>query len=205
MPLRLKGIQKVRVVSKDGSLVIYHYHRATERRLYGEPGSPEYLAEYAAAEIELSALGYKKESQCTGNLLHALEDFESSDRFRKLPLRIRSEFLSVITWLSPKDANRAVTKITAAYARHLRDKAARSHGAHFGNCALVLLQSAMDHCIANGTLTTNPVVAIPKLNLPHSAPNNRRLIFSQRARGRLSDSTNGQIRNGRGITGKPGK
>lgn len=199
MPLHLKGIHKRPVVRKDGSVFVYHYHRATGRRLSGDPGSSEYLADYAAAESELSALKDKNKT----SFFHVLEDFKCSNGFRMLPLRVRSELLSVIAWLPPEDTNRAVTKITAARARHLRDKAARSRGARFANCALLLLQSVMDHCIANGTLAGNPVAAIPKLNPPHSASNNRRLIPNQRARGRLGETTHDQNRNGRDIIEGP--
>jgi integrase len=35
---------------KSGERAAYHYHRATGIRLHGKPGSPEFIADYAAAE-----------------------------------------------------------------------------------------------------------------------------------------------------------
>jgi hypothetical protein len=35
---------------KSGQRAEYHYHRATGARLNGKPGSPEFIADYAAAE-----------------------------------------------------------------------------------------------------------------------------------------------------------
>ena len=35
---------------KGGERAEYHYHRATGTRLHGEPGSPEFIADLAAAE-----------------------------------------------------------------------------------------------------------------------------------------------------------
>jgi integrase len=35
---------------KSGERAKYHYHRATGARLHGKPGSPEFIADYAAAE-----------------------------------------------------------------------------------------------------------------------------------------------------------
>jgi hypothetical protein len=35
---------------KSGERAKYHYHRATGIRLHGKPGSPEFIADYAAAE-----------------------------------------------------------------------------------------------------------------------------------------------------------
>ncbi len=200
MPLHLKGIQKRPVLrKKDGSVFVYHYHRATGRRLHGDPGSAEYLAEYNAAESQISALRDRKKT----SLFYALEEFKYSKNFHLLPLRVRSEFLSVITWLPPEDTSRAVTNITALRARHLRDKAGRSRGVRFANQTLALLQSVMDHCIASGTLTANPAVAIPKLNPPRSTQNNRRMISSQRTRGQLRDTTYGKNYNGLGIIDRP--
>jgi hypothetical protein len=47
---RLTGINRVRKRLSGGSIAIYYYHRATGRRLKGEPGSPEFLSDYANAE-----------------------------------------------------------------------------------------------------------------------------------------------------------
>jgi hypothetical protein len=35
---------------RSGERAEYHYHRATGVRLHGKPGSPEFIADYAAAE-----------------------------------------------------------------------------------------------------------------------------------------------------------
>jgi hypothetical protein len=195
----LKGIQKRLVVRKDGTVVIYHYHRATGRRLQGDPSSAEYLAEHAAAESEVSALRDRKKT----SLFHALEEFKSSKNFRSLPLRERSEFLSVMTWLPPEVTSRAIAKITVIRARRLRDKAALSRGTRFANRTLALLQSLMDHCIASGMLTANPAAAVPKLKPLHSTQNSRRMISSQRARGRLRDSRCGENYNEQGVIDRP--
>jgi integrase len=46
----LKGIFPTYKTLRDGTRRTYWYHRATGRRLKGEPGSPEFIADLAAAE-----------------------------------------------------------------------------------------------------------------------------------------------------------
>ena len=46
----LKGIFPTYKTLRDGIRRTYWYHRATGRRLNGEPGSPEFIADLAAAE-----------------------------------------------------------------------------------------------------------------------------------------------------------
>ena len=47
---RLEGVFPTYKTLKDGSRRTYWYHRASGRRLQGNPGSPEFIADYAAAE-----------------------------------------------------------------------------------------------------------------------------------------------------------
>ncbi|MCJ2112928.1 tyrosine-type recombinase/integrase [Methylobacterium sp. E-025] len=49
MRVKLKGINTVRYPAADGSTVTYYYHRATGRRLQGEPGTAEFQASFEEA------------------------------------------------------------------------------------------------------------------------------------------------------------
>lgn len=49
MRIRLKGIKTVHYPAADGTTLTYHYHRATGRRLTGEPGTAAFLASYEEA------------------------------------------------------------------------------------------------------------------------------------------------------------
>ena len=46
----LKGWFTTYKTLKTGERAEYHYHRATGARLHGRPGSPEFIADFAAAE-----------------------------------------------------------------------------------------------------------------------------------------------------------
>jgi hypothetical protein len=47
---RLEGVFPTYKTLADGTRRTYWYHRATGKRLHGEPGSAEFIAAYAAAE-----------------------------------------------------------------------------------------------------------------------------------------------------------
>jgi integrase len=49
------GVNRVTRRLADGSVRVYHYHRASGRRLEGEPGSREFALSYAAAEVAAKA------------------------------------------------------------------------------------------------------------------------------------------------------
>src|SRR5450755_1769889 len=46
----IQGVFPTYKTLKDGSRKTYWYHRATGRRLHGQPGSPEFIADLAACD-----------------------------------------------------------------------------------------------------------------------------------------------------------
>jgi integrase len=72
--IRLKGINTVRRYRKDGSFALYRYHRASGRQLTGEPGSPEFVESYAAAERSLR-------DRAKGTISALIRRFEDSPQF----------------------------------------------------------------------------------------------------------------------------
>ena len=74
MRIRVKGVNTVRRYRKDGSFVLYRYHRATGRQLTGEPGSSEFIESYAAAETSLR-------ERAKGTISGLIRRFEASPQF----------------------------------------------------------------------------------------------------------------------------
>lgn len=85
MRVRLKGINTVRRKRADGSYAVYHYHRATGLRLEGEPGSPQFLDSYAAAERSMQA----RELGTFGEMIRR---FEESPEFGKFAEATKREY-----------------------------------------------------------------------------------------------------------------
>jgi integrase len=71
--VRLKGINTVRRYRKDGSFALYRYHRATGRQLVGDPGSPEFIDSYAAAERSMR-------ERAKGTIADLIRRFEGTEQ-----------------------------------------------------------------------------------------------------------------------------
>lgn len=50
MRVKMRGVNTIRKRLADGTEATYYYHRATGKRLQGEPGSPAFLASFNAAD-----------------------------------------------------------------------------------------------------------------------------------------------------------
>jgi integrase len=74
MQIRLKGINTVRRYRKDGSFALYRYHRASGRQLTGQPGTPEFVESYAAAERTIR-------DRAKGTIAGLIRRFENSPEF----------------------------------------------------------------------------------------------------------------------------
>lgn len=86
MKADLKGINPVRRELANGEVKKYYYHRATGERLFGEPGSPEFLACIAKA-VE------KYRTRDSGTLGGLFREFEKTARWRdKLAESTRIEY-----------------------------------------------------------------------------------------------------------------
>jgi hypothetical protein len=72
--VRLRGVNVVRRYRKDRSFAIYYYHRATGTQLQGQPGKPEFIASYAAAEKQL-------QERAKGTIFDLMRRFEASPAF----------------------------------------------------------------------------------------------------------------------------
>ena len=77
MRVRLKGVNTVRRYRTDGSFALYHYHRVTGRPLEGVPGSPEFIASYAAAEKSIR-------DRAKGTIADLIRRFEASPEFANM-------------------------------------------------------------------------------------------------------------------------
>ncbi|MDA5192521.1 tyrosine-type recombinase/integrase [Govanella unica] len=89
--VKLKGINKVRKRLVSGEICILYYHRATGKRLPGEPGSSEFIAAYYAAQ---EAARHKDRHE--GTLKALIQGYMESADFLDLRDRTRADYLSQI-------------------------------------------------------------------------------------------------------------
>lgn len=88
MAVTMRGVNTIRATLKGGR-VTYYYHRASGRRLEGEPGSPEFIASYHEAEKALAKRG-------TGTLTGLIHDFCESADWRRFAETTRAEYKRVL-------------------------------------------------------------------------------------------------------------
>lgn len=78
----LKGVFPTYKMLKDRSRRTYWYHRATGKPLRGKPGSPEFIADYAAAEKLLL-------DRHAGTVNSLIRSYTSSVEFEEKHARVR--------------------------------------------------------------------------------------------------------------------
>src|SRR5208337_4419589 len=83
--VRLRGIKVVRRRHVDGTEATHRYHRATGRRLEGEPGSPEFIESYAAAERSTR-------ERDRGTLTDLIRRFEGTPEYGVMAETTRAEY-----------------------------------------------------------------------------------------------------------------
>jgi integrase len=83
--VRLKGINTIRYLDANGEEVVYRYYRATGQKLEGEPGTPEFLQSYAAAERVSKDRG-------KGTFSDLIRRFEDSDAYDDMAETTKAEY-----------------------------------------------------------------------------------------------------------------
>lgn len=91
MRTHLKGINIIRRRLATGELRTYYYHRATNTRLQGEPGSPEFLSSIAAAVEQCR----QRDSGTLGGLIR---EFQQTAKWRRLAESTQSEYRRIFTF-----------------------------------------------------------------------------------------------------------
>jgi hypothetical protein len=87
----LEGVFPTYKLLKDGTRRTYWYHRATLARLHGEPGSAEFIADYAAAEKLIR-------DRHAGTVNSLIRSYTTSIEFeRKLALSTQGEYKRMLT------------------------------------------------------------------------------------------------------------
>lgn len=85
MMKRFRHIRPKRVRLASGKVCTYRYHRKTNRRIYGEPGTPEFMKSYC------EAANFKPE-KANGTLQWLIEEYKSAQEFARLAPRTQRDY-----------------------------------------------------------------------------------------------------------------
>jgi len=105
MRVRLKGINSITKTLADGTRRKYYYAWKGGPPLRGQPGSPEFVADYNAAVA-------RKVVPPQGKLLSLLQGFQASEEFTGREPRTRSDYVKQIKIIEREYADFPLSAMT---------------------------------------------------------------------------------------------
>ena len=88
------GIKTTRVTAADGRRVVYYYHRTTNKRIKGEPGTPEFYENWVLAGRA------EKPERPQSTLTDLLHEFQAAPEFKKLRAVTRRDYERFMKFIS---------------------------------------------------------------------------------------------------------
>lgn len=160
---RLQGINTVRKRLADGTLRIYHYHRATGLPLSGKPGSPEFLRDYGAAEQSLL-------DRHAGSFNGLVRDYTLSPEFAKLRESTQREYRRMLTKAEVKFGTMPLAALEDPRVRQdfmaWRGAVAKESGDREADNRLSVISAMLTWARENGHVFSNHIAGFRRL---HSA------------------------------------
>jgi integrase len=158
---RLEGVFPTYKTLKDGSRRTYWYHRATGKRLHGNPGSAEFVADYAGAE-KLSR------DRHAGTLNSLIRSYTTSIEFeQKLAPSTQAEYKRMLTKAESEFGTMPIAALDDHRVRKdmldWREKVARASGQREADNRLSAISAMLTWAVDRGTLTTNTLRGFKRL------------------------------------------
>ena len=152
MEINVRGLNKATAKGRT-----YYYHRASGRRLTGEPGSPEFMAAYAAAEASVT-----KRVSTPGTLGLLIDAYRKSDYWGRLAPKTRLSYDRAMDLLS-SIRDMPLTKIDPGFVAGLRDKVMAKRGRWMANYVITLLSILSDFALERRWMTENPTKPVRRI------------------------------------------
>ncbi|MDH3579639.1 MAG: tyrosine-type recombinase/integrase [Hyphomicrobiales bacterium] len=157
--VNVKGVNTVTKRLADGTVKLYYYHRATGSRLEGEPGSPEFLQSYAAAERTLVA-------RDQGTIAELIRGYSASPEFVKLADSTQREYRRMLRAIETEFGDMPLEAADDPRARgeflEWRDKVAK-RGAREADNQLSVLSAILSWGVERGKVHQNVVRGFKRL------------------------------------------
>ena len=150
----LKGVFPTYKTLRDGTRRTYWYHRATGRRLNGEPGSPEFIADLAAAE----KLIRDRLAGTFNNLVRMLHAVRRV-RQRRWPPSTKAEYRRMLTKAEAEFGDMPMAALDDPRVRRdfmdWREKVARASGEREADNRLSAVSAMLTWAVERGHITAN--------------------------------------------------
>ena len=160
MRTRLSGINTVTKRLSSGATVRYYYHRATGRKLSGEPGSASFLQDYAAAEAATS-------KRLEGTFSGLMHDYLHSPEFGKRAESTQKEYRRMLAKAEEQFGRMPLAALEDKRVRQdfmsWRAKVAKSSGDREADNRLSVVSAMLSWANENGRIFSNHVLGFRRL------------------------------------------
>jgi integrase len=158
---RLEGVFPTYKTLNDGTRRTYWYHRATGQRLHGEPGSAEFIADYAAAEKTIR-------DRHAGMFNSLVRSYTTSIEFeQKLAPSTQAEYKRMLTKAEGEFGTMPIAALDDPRVRkellNWREKLARTSGQREADNRLSAISAMLTWSVDRGTLTANHLRGFKRL------------------------------------------
>ena len=159
----LKGVFPTYKTLKDGTRKTYWYHRATGRRLRGEPGSPEFISDFAAVEQSL-----RKRLAHGGTFNGLIREYTLSEEFQNgLAPSTQTEYRRMLTKAENIFGDMPTSALEDWRVRKdfldWREKVARHSGFREADYRLSVISSMLTWAVERGRLSANHLKGFKRL------------------------------------------
>jgi integrase len=157
----LRGVFPTYKTLKDGTRKTYWYHRATGKPLRGTPGSPEFIADYAAAEKTTR-------DRHDGTVNNLIRDYTLSIEFaEKLAPSTQTEYKRMLTKAESEFGTMPVAALEDPRVKRdfldWREKIARTSGQREADNRLSAISAMLTWATDRGKITTNHLKGFKRL------------------------------------------
>ncbi|MGY4605748.1 site-specific recombinase XerC [Bradyrhizobium sp. USDA 4474] len=158
---KIQGVFPTYKNLKDGTRKRYWYHRATGKPLRGEPGSPDFIADYAAAEKLIR-------DRHSGTFNGLVRSYTTSVEFeQKLAPSTQAEYKRMLTKAESEFGTMPNTALDDPRVRKdlldWREKIARDSGQREADNRLSAISAMLTWCVDRGTITANHIRGFKRL------------------------------------------
>jgi integrase len=159
--VNIKGIFPTYKTLKNGTRRIYWFHRATGQRLHGEPGSPEFVADLAAAEKLMR-------DRLAGTFNHLVRSFTLSAEFdTSLATSTKGEYRRMLTKAETEFGDMPIAALDDALVRRdfmdWREKVARASGEREADNRLSAVSAMLTWAVERGHISANHLRGFKRL------------------------------------------
>ena len=152
--VRVKGIKQFR---HKRSGILYTYHRASNVRIYAEPGTPEFFAELDRAERK-----WKAQKPADGSLGKLIDEYRKTPEFLRLKPRTKADYEKVFDYIKHLRPM-PLGNLTTGFVTRLRNKAFADRKRRFANYVVQVLSRVCTIGIGLELIKSNPAHKIPDI------------------------------------------